>query len=60
MIGNFQLYPLFSLQIVASADLDIDVVDWSKLWLFEIDLVIQPVNWSIATLSNYLVIVNDW
>ena len=48
MIGNFQSYPLLSLRIVASADLDIDVVDWSKLWLYEIDLVIQPVNWSIS------------
>ena len=27
---------------------------------YRIDLAIQPVNWSIATLSNYLVIVNDW
>ena len=30
MIGNFQLYSSFSPRIVASADLGIDVINWSK------------------------------
>ena len=60
MIGNFQVYPLFSLRLVASADLDIDVIDWSKLRLFEIDLVIQPVNWSISDAIKLPCYRNDW
>ena len=30
MIGNFLSYPLFSLWLVASADLDIELIDWSN------------------------------
>jgi len=60
MIGNFQSYPLFSLRIVASADLDIDVIGWSKLWLFEIDLVIQHANWSISDAIKLPSYRNDW
>ena len=60
MIGNFQSYPLFSLRFVASADLDIDAIDWSKLWLFKIDLVIQPVNWSISDAIKLPCYPNDW